>query len=157
MPKLDGATAFFGLVIAFAAAQIAAAADAVAAHPGKAVYDRACAACHDNPGVTRAPAFEALKGMRYGTLHYALTEGKMQTQAAALSVTERAALMDYLVGRNVTDDRWVEKMMCSAERGAMSLDGVPAVAGFGFDRENDRHLTRGQAGLSTRDFEHLEL
>jgi polyvinyl alcohol dehydrogenase (cytochrome) len=130
---------------------------AVPAHPGKAVYDRACAICHDHPGITRAPAFEALKGMRYGTLHFELTEGKMQAQAAGLTVAERASLMDYLVGRNVTDDRWVEKMMCGADRGAMNLSVVPTVAGFGFDRENQRRLTRRQAGLRTNDFKDMEL
>jgi polyvinyl alcohol dehydrogenase (cytochrome) len=140
-----------------AAAQPANAASPGTEHPGKAVYERACAACHDHPGITRAPAFEALQGMRYGTLHYELTEGRMQAQAAGLSVGERAALMDYLVGRGVTDDRWVGQMMCSAERGAMNLDLPAAVAGFGFDRENQRRLTRLQAGLATSDFKNMEL
>jgi len=40
------------------------AAPATTPHPGKAVYDRVCAACHDHPGNTRAPSFDALKGMR---------------------------------------------------------------------------------------------
>ena len=43
--------------------------------------------------------------------------------------------MDYLVGRSVTDDHWVEQMMCSADQGAMDLSLTPTVAGFGFDRE----------------------
>ena len=127
------------------------------AHPGKAVYERACASCHDHPGVTRAPAFDALKGMRYGTLHFALTEGKMQAQGAPLSAAERASLIDYLVGRSVTDDAWVAQLMCPADRRAMSLDAPPSVAGFGFDRHNHRHLTRGQTGLATADFGNLEL
>jgi polyvinyl alcohol dehydrogenase (cytochrome) len=126
-------------------------------HPGKAVYDRACASCHDHPGVTRAPAFEALKGMRYGTIHYELTEGKMQAQAAALSVAERASLIDFLVGRSVTDDRWVDKMMCPASRPPMNLNVAPTVAGFGFEMRNHRHLSRQQAGLATADFHNLEL
>ncbi len=127
------------------------------AHPGKAVYDRACASCHDHPGVTRAPAFAALKGMRYGTIHYALTEGKMQAQGAGLTVAERASLIDFLVGRGVTDDRWEQRMMCSADRRAVDLRASPTVAGFGFDLQNQRRLTRRQAGLATADFPRLEL
>lgn len=128
-----------------------------AVHPGKAVYERACASCHDHPGVTRAPAFDALKGMRYGTIHFALTEGKMQAQAASLSAAERASLIDFLVGRGVTDDAWVSKMMCPPQRRTVSLDGPATVTGFGFDRHNHRHLTRRQAGLATADFPNLQL
>lgn len=128
-----------------------------AEHPGKAVYQRACATCHDNPGVTRAPALEALRGMRYGTLHYALTEGKMQAQAAAVSAADRAALLDFLAGRRVTDDRWVEHMMCGKGPTAPDLGSGATVAGFGFDHKNHRALTRQQAGLATRDFPNLEL
>ena len=128
-----------------------------AVHPGKAVYERVCATCHDHPGVTRAPAFDALKGMRYGTIHFALTEGKMQAQAASLSNGERASLIDFLVGRSVTDDAWVAKMMCPPERRTVSLEGSASVAGFGFDRHNQRHLSRRQAGLATADFPNLQL
>jgi polyvinyl alcohol dehydrogenase (cytochrome) len=127
------------------------------AHPGKAVYERACAACHDHPGVTRAPTFEALRGMRYGTIHYELTEGKMQAQAASLSAAERGSLIDYLVGRSVTDDGWVDRMMCPVSQPAMNLDAAPTVAGFGFNRQNERHLSRRQAGLATADLRNLEL
>lgn len=126
-----------------------------AEHPGKAVYERSCASCHDHPGVTRAPSFDALRAMRYGTIHFALTEGKMQAQGAPLSATERASLIDYLVGRSVTDDSWEARMMCSPDRHAAT--GAPTVTGFGFDLHNHRDLSRRQAGLGTADFRHLEL
>ena len=48
-------------------------------------------------------------------------------------------------------------MMCSADRRAVDLRAVPTVAGFGFDRQNHRHLTRDQAGLAKADFPNLEL
>ena len=125
--------------------------------PGKAVYDKVCATCHAHPGTTRAPAFEALKGMRYGTIHFALTEGKMQAQAATLTTAERAAVIDYLVGRGVSDDSWVAKMLCPAPRRAANLNATPSVVSFGFDKHNHRHLTREQAGLATADMPNLEL
>ena len=30
-------------------------------HPGKGIYDRACAACHDNPEATRSPSLDTLQ------------------------------------------------------------------------------------------------
>ena len=139
--------------ILVACAHIAVADDT--AHPGRAVYERSCASCHDHPGVTRAPSLDALRGMRYGTIHFALTEGKMQAQAASLSSTERASLIDYLVGRSVTDDSWETKMMCSGAPHVAT--GAATVSSFGFDRHNDRDLSRRQAGLATADFRSLEL
>ena len=76
-------------------------------HPGKSVYDRACAACHNNPEATRSPSLDTLKAMRYQTISYALTEGKMQVQGAALSAQERSDVTDYLVGREATSDDWL--------------------------------------------------
>ena len=126
------------------------------ASPGKAVYDKHCASCHEHPE-TRAPSFDTLKGMRYGSIHYALTEGKMQVQGAPLSAAERASVIDYLVGRSVVDDAWVMKMMCTPDRRAVDLSAPATVSGFGFDTLNHRHLTREQAGLATSDMSELQL
>ena len=92
--------------------------------------------------------------MRYGTIHFALTEGKMQAQGAPLSVADRASLIDFLVGRAATDDAWAAKMMCDSRE--VNLSAPPSVASFGFDYHNTRRLTRQQAGLSTADFGGLE-
>jgi polyvinyl alcohol dehydrogenase (cytochrome) len=126
-------------------------------HPGKAVYDRACAACHNNPEATRSPALETLKAMRYQMISYALTQGKMQVQGAALSAQERSDVTDYLVGREATRDDWIAKAMCPSSRGKIDLSGNPTVTGFGFDKKNHRHLTAEQAGLRTQDMRNLEL
>src|SRR5262245_56320921 len=73
---------------------------------GQAIYDRACASCHNDPEATKSPALDALRRMRYQTINYALTQGKMQVQAAALSPTERTAIIEFLVGREATSDEW---------------------------------------------------
>lgn len=129
---------------------------AAADHPGKAVYDKACASCHDHPE-TRAPALSSLKGMRYGTIHYSLTEGKMKGQGSLLTAAERASVIDFIVGRTAVDDGWVAKMMCPAERRKVNLEPTATVAGFGFDTKNHRHLTRQQAGVATADFKNFDL
>jgi polyvinyl alcohol dehydrogenase (cytochrome) len=139
------------------AAAAAAMQAAGAEHPGKAVYARTCAACHDNPEATRSPSLDTLRGMRYQTIEYALTQGKMKAQAAALNAQERATLIDFLVGSGATSDEWIASMRCPAERAKPDLDAVPTIVGFGFDKLNHRHLSAAQAGLRTDDFRHLEL
>lgn len=126
-------------------------------HPGKAIYDRACAACHNNPEATKSPALDALQRMRFTNVNYALTEGKMKLQAAGLSDAEKKAVADYLTGTGESNDDWVAKMMCPADRRAVDLNRPASVAGFGFDPHNHRHLTKAQAGLQTSDFATLEL
>ncbi len=95
--------------------------------------------------------------MRYGQLHFALTEGKMQAQGAALSPSDRSNLIDFLVGRTPSDDAWTAKMMCRPDRRSVDLRATPTVATFGFDKRNQRHLTKQQAGLSKADLGNLEL
>jgi len=126
-------------------------------HPGKAIYDRACSACHNNPEATKSPALDVLHRMSYRTVSYALTEGKMKLQASTLSAAEKKTVTDYLIGRDKSNDEWVARMMCPAERRKVDLDKPATVAGFGFDKHNHRHLTRAQSGLATSDFPDLEL
>jgi polyvinyl alcohol dehydrogenase (cytochrome) len=126
-------------------------------HPGKLVYEASCAACHNNPEATRAPAFDTLKAMRYQTIHYALSKGKMQAQAAALSPQQKSDVIDFLVGREVANDDWIAKMRCPADRRSVELRAAPTLTGFGFDKRNHRHLSARAAGLSTQDFRNLEL
>jgi polyvinyl alcohol dehydrogenase (cytochrome) len=126
-------------------------------HPGKSVYDQACAACHNNPETTRAPALDTLKAMRYQTLLYALNEGKMKPQAASLSAAQKSAVIDFLVGREATSDEWLASAMCPAERRQVKLDAPATVTGFGFDPKNHRRLSAAQSGLRTSDLRELEL
>jgi polyvinyl alcohol dehydrogenase (cytochrome) len=126
-------------------------------HPGKTLYEKSCASCHDHPAETRSPAVATLRGMRYGSIDFALTEGKMQAQAVGLSAAQRTDLIDYLVGRGAADNTWLAKMMCTGPRKKVNLEAPATVAGFGFDKLNHRNLTARQAGLKTADFRNLEL
>ncbi|MEX1032627.1 MAG: PQQ-binding-like beta-propeller repeat protein [Cellvibrionaceae bacterium] len=132
-------------------------AQSAADHPGRAVYEQACASCHDQPEETRSPALSTLQQMRVQALTYAINEGKMQAQAAGLSGQEKLALVEYLAGRESTSDDWIAGMMCSAERRSVDTGAGASVATFGFNKENHRHLSAEQSGLSTADFGDLEL
>ncbi|WP_129782351.1 outer membrane protein assembly factor BamB family protein [Peristeroidobacter soli] len=128
-----------------------------AEHSGKTIYDKNCAACHDNAAATRAPGLDTLKGMRREAISYALTQGRMQVQASQLTADERAAVIDFLAGKAPTQDDWSAPMSCGPERGRMNLDAPPTIAGFGFDPRNHRRLSAAQGGLATTDFRKLEL
>lgn len=160
MKKLAGlAAGWVAAVLALGAAAPAAAdtADALP-HPGQAIYRTRCATCHDNPDVTRAPAKTTLQAMSYQVLSFALTQGKMQAQAAGLSDEERGQLINYLTGRSVaTTDGWSAAMACPAGRPAFNPKTPASVATFGFDARQTRTLTRAQTGLSKAALAKLEL
>lgn len=127
-------------------------------HPGQAVYRANCAACHDNPEQTRSPAKSTLGSMSYQVLSFALTKGKMQAQAAALSEADRGNLINYLTGRSTaTLDAWSKPMMCGASRAPVDLKPAPSISTFGFDARNTRTLTARQAGLTTAQLSKLDL
>lgn len=124
-------------------------------HPGKAVYQKACATCHDKPEETRAPAFETLMQMTAGTITTALTSGKMQPQGETLTLAEKSDLVGYLTSETEGDE-WIANMMCPADRKIADFSRVK-VSSFGFDRNNTRYLSAEQAGMSANDFKNLEL
>ena len=128
-------------------------------HPGKALYEKHCSACHDKPDITRAVPFAQLQNMRLGNLFFAMTDGKMKEQARALNERERGQLVDYIVGRKVLDESWIDAMRCGRDAGKMQLppESAANVLGFGFTRDNRRQLTREQAGIATADIKDLEL
>ncbi len=126
-------------------------------HPGQAVYRTNCAACHDNPDQTRSPARSTLAAMSYQVLSFALTKGKMQAQAAALTETDRGDLINYLTGRSTASlDAWSKAMMCDAS-GTVDLKARPSVSTFGFDARNTRALSARQTGLTTAGLSRLDL
>lgn len=126
-------------------------------HPGRAVYEKACASCHDKPEATRSPALTTLQQMRVQQITYAINQGKMQVQASGLSTEEKASLTEYLVGMDATNDAWIADMACSADRRKVKTEAEASVSTFGFNKDNHRYLTREQAGLSSADIGELEL
>jgi polyvinyl alcohol dehydrogenase (cytochrome) len=128
-------------------------------HPGKALYETYCAACHDKPDITRAVPFAQLRNMRLGNLFFAMSDGKMKQQAVALNERQRGQLVDYIVGRKVVDESWIDAMRCGKGAAVSRLPSEAGanVLGFGFTRDNRRQLTREQAGIATADVKELEL
>jgi polyvinyl alcohol dehydrogenase (cytochrome) len=133
-------------------------ASAAELHPGEALYAANCAACHDHPDVSRAPAKAALQRMRYQTINFALTKGVMRPQAAGLDDKQRAQLLSWLAGKtDETGDAWTGAMMCKGPRATVDLSGPVTVGTFGFDARNSRTLSARQAGLTKAGLSKLDL
>ena len=70
----------FGLLALPAAAQ-----DAPPDHAGRAVYNKTCAMCHDNPGATRAATLASVKLLSPARLREVISEGGVMAPMAAIS------------------------------------------------------------------------
>ncbi|MEZ5937306.1 MAG: PQQ-binding-like beta-propeller repeat protein [Hyphomonadaceae bacterium] len=127
-------------------------------HPGKAVYDKACAMCHNNPGQTRAATLEGLRAMSPETIRMALApEGKMAAMAAALSQNEVTELVGWLTAdQKAAPASWEDTIMCAADKRSVSTAGFVS-QGFGVDAKLTRNLSAKQAGLKKSQLANLEV
>ena len=129
-----------------------------AEHPGKTVYDTHCSACHNPPGVPRAPPPATLHGMAADTIRATLTTGVMRAQGAGLSKDDLDAVIDYLAVKAAANPTaWLDRTMCPFDQRAVDLRGREAVGRFGVDDRNTRHVTAAQSGLHSADLAHLEV
>jgi polyvinyl alcohol dehydrogenase (cytochrome) len=133
---------------------VTAAADA---HPGRAIYERACGGCHNNPEATRSPALASLRKLNRATVEYAISVGYMKIQAKDLNPTERAQLVDWLAVDQSNHNEWIARARCSGKEASVDPSARPIAATFGLGPRNLRQQSAGQTGLRTADFPKLEL
>jgi polyvinyl alcohol dehydrogenase (cytochrome) len=157
MPRGIPTRAACAALVAFACSiHIAAAQELRADHPGKAVYEQYCAACHNQPA-TRAPALTALQQMSAQTLRFTLTEGIMRQQGSAVPREQFEQLLGYLAAADSGGADWVAGMMCKPEQRAVDLSQPVAMSMVGTDPRNSRRLSAQQSGLTSADLRTLEL
>jgi polyvinyl alcohol dehydrogenase (cytochrome) len=151
-------SAFGGWALAQTPTQTPAQTLPAANHPGKPVFDKACAACHAAPQDVRTPTLATLAGLSASSIRDAMSEGgKMAAMAASLSDAERVQVVGYLTsGQSVVAGDWTEKMMCAADKRTVDVSR-PVSVGYGIDRNQTRSLTAAQSGLKTSDMKNLEI
>jgi polyvinyl alcohol dehydrogenase (cytochrome) len=126
-------------------------------HPGRAVYERFCGACHNNPQATRAPALASLRSLSRSTVEYAITIGYMKIQARGLSATERTQLLDWLPAASARDVAWPAQAKCSGKEAVIDASAEPIANTFGLGAHNLRQQSASASGLHTTDFAKLDL
>jgi polyvinyl alcohol dehydrogenase (cytochrome) len=143
--------------LGLAAATAPHAAQAQTVQAGESVYKAFCASCHDNAEATRAPTKATLQAMSSDQVSYALTQGKMRAQAAALTDTQRGQLLAYLGSGASTADNWSTKMMCPKDHPGIDLKAAAPVTTFGYDKGNNRSLTAKHAVLTKAQLSNMEV
>ena len=130
-----------------------------APHPGRAVYETYCAACHNAPPVgDRAPPVASLRRMNAQVLMSAMTTGVMKPIGDGLDRRQLRDVVAYLAPPEApVGTAWLDGNMCVASKRAVDLSAKPAQVGFGVDTDNSRAMTAVQAGLSGRDAANLEV
>lgn len=140
------------------AAGIGSAARAADVHPGQAVYERSCAACHNAPEPgSRAAPVTSLRQMDARTLRASLTTGVMKGIGDSLSPDDLRAVVDYLAvkPKPVSDD-WIEGARCPADRRSIDVTAPLPSGSFGISADNRRRLTAAQSGLTTASLARLQ-
>jgi polyvinyl alcohol dehydrogenase (cytochrome) len=65
------------------------------------LYQQHCAACHANPGGTRAPAIAVMRQMSPENILNALDNGLMKQQAAVLAAPQRRAIAEWITAKTI--------------------------------------------------------
>src|SRR5215208_4117839 len=106
---------------------------------GSAVFQKACASCHQQPPVgSRAPDRETLRGLAPEVVLTALTTGSMFRNGAELTDAERRAVAAFLAGRPVgAAPTATAAGRCAAPPpGPLSLAGTSDWNGWGASSSN---------------------
>ncbi len=126
---------------------------------GARVYEQNCAVCHGANGQSKfAPLREALEFYEPGAILRSLESGTMAVPGAALSAAEKAAVASFLGGKELGDSHGAgAELRCRGEEMRFDFDHSIQAGGWGFDAENTRFLTSGQARLTEDEIPRLKL
>lgn len=122
---------------------------------GEILYQENCAFCHSDPDI-RAPTLNAMKNMSEDAILAAMTNGKMVSQAAHLSLSDRAALAAHLSTDTIAGADWEDAMQCPSDKPFDPAEDV-FVGGWGVGASNVRYQPTDRAGITAGDLPDLEL
>lgn len=118
-------------------------------HPGAAEFQQHCSSCHENAEMSAVPTLEYLKTLSAAALEFAINEGVMYGQAATLSNSQKALIVDYLAAEQ--DDSWLQALMCEERDRSVNLTADVSWSQHGVDSNNSRNLDAIVAALADLD------
>ncbi len=156
--KLRSTLRLAALGIGLGMLALPAAAQVAPDHPGRAVYNKSCAMCHDNPGATRAATLASMQQQTPARLREVLTTGVMQPMAAGLSAQEVTDVIAFLTaGQAAASATWTDAIMCTADKRTVDSAATIVSAGFGVDGKQTRSLSAATAGIKKAELANLEV
>ncbi len=148
--------AFLCALSASAAQNSAPASSSTASSPsGADVYQKRCAACHDQ-GVSRAPSKDDLQKLSATRILRTLDFGLMMAVAYPINRAEREAVANYL-GTKVEEAALPASAFCSANVFILSGSANNSWAGWSPTASNARYQTGERAGLAPGQVRRLKL
>lgn len=107
---------------------------------GAAIYQRACAPCHEQSNIERMPARGTIAQMSPENVLAALNGGAMRAQAAALSPDERRTVAEFVTGKSIgAESAAPNPSACRIPPGDFSNPLTGSVwNGWGVDNSNSR-------------------
>lgn len=121
--------------------------------PGKSIYDKACASCHEG-AVARAPHREMLYMLPPEAHYAALTEGLMSAQASGLTDSERRQVAEFLAGMPMGSAKTSEIQSCDFVPVFNAADS-PDFGNWGIDT-NKRYISDKHSGIAPSAVKRLE-
>jgi polyvinyl alcohol dehydrogenase (cytochrome) len=122
---------------------------------GADVYQKRCAACHDQPG-NRVPSRDSLQKIPAVRILRTLDFGLMMGIAYPMKRDEREAVANFL-GTPGGEPQPPASSFCSSGVGPMQGTAKESWAGWSPSPSNTRYQTAQQAGLTIRQVRHLQL
>jgi len=124
-------------------------------HPGSAIYDEYCAACHSK-AVPRAPHLSFLQMLPGDMILHTLNEGSMQAMSVKLSDEEKQQVSEFIAGSTESEKQY-PLLMCETTSKEFDYTNHPFASGWGIDRQNTRFIPGEIAQLGKSDLSKLKL
>jgi polyvinyl alcohol dehydrogenase (cytochrome) len=115
--------------------------------PGKGIYVRACASCH-NGAVKKAPHKDMIGLMTPEAILAVLETGVMQANAATLSTEERRQVSEYLAGSAFGTAQNATLPACTTPL-ALDVNKPPKHRGNGMGERNNRRISKTDGGIDS--------
>ena len=126
-------------------------------HPGQAIYQTHCEACHGGT-VSKAPQLTLLNIMSASSIYRALDSGVMREQAAALNDDQRRDVAEYLTGQDLNADAGPAlPPMCEGNASRFDFDATPHVPAWGVDHRNQRQFEADHTEINIDNVSRLRL
>lgn len=122
---------------------------------GQKIFFSNCYSCHKDSVTTIAPGLSIMRGMSTRSIVASLNNGKMRTQGALLSPTERVAVAQWITNAALKETSFPEEAFTP-----FSLGKLPSAfdhSGWGNNKEGTGFRTTQQSGITPANVSSLKL